>query len=214
MSDLAAALYPSMPSAAPVAAPALAAAPLASPAPQVAAAPAQAQESPPVASRQAVEPAAAAREAIDGWVPEAVKAARAADVGRKMFDNTSDLAEVIREGDFAHLPPEIAQAVVGEIREMARDLGATPYDVSVIRNELERAAASPLTQDQRIANRESVVEALNAKYGTDAKRALMDARAFIAADPRRAQMLAAVGDTPAVVLRIVELARAAKTARR
>jgi hypothetical protein len=146
-------------------------------------------------------------------VPEAIRAERAADVGRKMFDHDA-LADTITAADFANMHPELAKAVAGEVREMARDIGLDAPGVQMVRGELERAMQSPLTSEQRIANRESVVDALNRRYGTDAKRALMDARAFVAADPRRAQILQHVGDTPSVVLRIVELARAAKSARR
>jgi hypothetical protein len=205
MTDFAAALYPSMPSAAPAAAPAPASPPTASPAPQVAAAPAQAQESAPVASTDA-----------DRWtrVPETIQAERKADTARRMFDNTGDLQKVVNTGDFPGMSADAALALVGEIHAMSRDIGASHFDVAMIRNELDRALQTPLTLEQRTANRESVVESLNAKYGNDAKQALRDARAFVAADPRRAQMLQAVGDTPGVVLRIVELARAAKSARR
>ncbi len=205
MTDFAAALYPSMPSAAPVAAPAPAAAPIASPAPQAAAAPAQPQDSAPAASR----------DAVDKWVPDAIKAERAADTARKMFPSgTAELAKVIDAKDFSNMAPEVAEAVAGELREMARDIGATPYDVSVIRNELERLAASPLTPEQVTANRLAVGAELSRRYGADATAMLNQAREFLRADPRRAQMLAAVGDTPSVVLRVVELARAARTARR
>lgn len=205
MTDHAAVLYPSMPSAAP--APAPAAAPIDQPAPQVAAMPAQAQESAPVEFQ--------VREAIDKWVPESIRAERAADVGRKMFPSaTTELAAVISEADFADMRPEFAKAVAGEVRAMARDMGLGVPDVQLLRGELDRAMQAPLTPEQRISNRETVVDALNRRYGTDAKQALRDARAFVAADPRRAQILQHVGDTPNVVLRIVELARAAKTARR
>jgi len=207
MTDAATALYPNMPGEPAQAPPAPAVAPGASAAPQVAATPAQAQESRPAASPL--------REAVDAWIPDAIKAERAADVHRKLYPSaTAELAKVIDVKDFGNLAPEAAQAVAGELREMARDIGATPYDVSVIRNELERAKAAPLTPEQRISNRETVVDALNRQYGNGAKRALMQAREFVAADPRRAQMLQAVGDTPSVVLRIVELAQAAKYARR
>jgi precorrin isomerase len=205
MTDLAAALYPSMPSAAPVAAPAPAAPPIASPAPQVAAVPAQAQESAPAASVDA-----------DRWtrVPEAIQAERKADTARRMFDNTQDLQKVVNAGDFPDMPPEAAQALASSIHEMARDIGASHFDVAMIRNELDRALQAPLTPEQRAASQDSAIEMLNAKYGNDATRVLNQTREWIAADPRRAQLLQAVGDTPSVVMRMVELARAAKSARR
>ena len=147
-------------------------------------------------------------------IPESIKAMREADSARKLFDNSADLERAgISADQFPELPPDFAKALAGELREMARDAGFNANDVTNLRAALRRAADTPMTDARRAEAHDLVKQTLNERYGMDAKQALRDAQAFVASDPRRAKLLAKVGDDPAIVLRIVELAREAKTRR-
>lgn len=107
------------------------------------------------------------------------------------------------------LDAELAQTIAVEMQSLAADAGMTAADVHLIADAI---ASQPFTEDDRIAGRESAVTQLNARYGRGARQALLDARAFVGADPRRAALLQHAGDNPGVVLRVTELAAAAKHA--
>ena len=151
-------------------------------------------------------------DAIKAAIPKEVLKAREADGARKLFGNAAELAEVLPDSAFEGdgISSEVAAVLGGEVRAMAGDMGLDIVDVDQFRGALAEVRESPPTDEQRVANREQIVAALNEAYGEQAYRAWLDARAYVAVDPRRAALLAPIGDSPEVVLRVVELARQAR----
>lgn len=154
-------------------------------------------------------------EEVAANVPEEVAAARAADEGRKLYSPQTTFAEAVPDTladalTTAGLPAETAAAVVAEVREIAADLNLSADDVKTIGAALERAPTQPLTRAQLGERWDATVDALNREFGQGAKSAFDNMQRFLAADPRRMQMLAPVGTDPDTVLR---LARAASRAR-
>jgi len=152
-------------------------------------------------------------------VPRSIKEARDADELRQMYNPQQQLSHVIRDDFFTKdgaqtdLPVPMQKAIVGELREMATDLGMSASDVRSLRAIGQTIKAVP-SDAQRMAWREQAVTQLNATYGKDAKGALRDAAKFIAQDPRRAKALEAqgLGDHPDAVLMFAKLARQARNA--
>lgn len=68
------------------------------------------------------------------------------------------------------------------------------------------------SDEQRIAWRKEALKRAHGEYGEQAESMLNDARRFVAADPKRAAMVArnGVGDHPDMVLTLIELARRAR----
>jgi hypothetical protein len=178
-------------------------------------------EATPVADNTAAEPATAdtaptamspeavaqATEQIASRIPADIKELRS-DPARKMysaqveFKSISDAAFVSKD-----IPAELAPAVAAELREVLADVGFKAQDLPDLVHALERQPTTP----QAIADaHDRAVELLNAEFGQNAKQALRDARAYIAADPRRLQLFEAVGNDPRTVLRVAQLAQAAK----
>ena len=110
--------------------------------------------------------------------------------------------------------PDVQAALASEVRAIAADVGLNATDFTAIREAVQTERATPMTDDQRIESREQIVDALNAKFGQGAHQAWLDVRKYVALDPRRAALLQEVGDHPATVLRLVDLAQAAKRAGR
>jgi len=95
----------------------------------------------------------------------------------------------------------------GELREMAADMALTTKDIPLFDKALGNV---PTTPELVIAQRESAVAMLNRTYGVQATEVLNLARQYIAQDPRRAMIMQHVGDSPDIVMRVVELARRAR----
>nr|WP_311530857.1 hypothetical protein [uncultured Ralstonia sp.] len=198
-------------------APAAVATPAPTPAPVAAPTPAPA----PAATHEAEEPApntddtqsvAITAEAIAAAVPQTIREARDADQLRKLYSPQTEHSGSIPDNAFVteSINANTSKAIAVELREMAGDMGARAADVQAITSAMRDASAAPLTDEQRTEAREQAVQMLNAEFNDQARQALIDARKFVAADPRRAALLEKVGDDPRVVLTVARLARAAK----
>ena len=205
------------PAPAPALAPTSAPAPVAgSPTPPAAVPPAAAAAMAPAAAPAAPAPTPASTvtpDVVAGSVPEEVRQLRA-EASRKLYGGEVALEKVLPDKLFAGDGVDAAAqvAVAKEVRAMAADLGMNSDDVALIQGAYAQATATPPTEEQRVANREQITDALNAKYGQGARQAWLDARKFVALDPRSAAMLAPVGDDPTTVLRVVQLAQSATSA--
>ncbi|CAN7429090.1 hypothetical protein LJR034_002638 [Caballeronia sp. LjRoot34] len=134
---------------------------------------------------------------------------------RRLFSAQGSFASVQLEAamkDVA-LDSAVKTAVAAEYRENFADFGASPQDARELVDAASRFGAEPMTADRDIANTNSAIQILNEHYGTDAEAALATAQEMIARDPRIARMLDAtrLGNDPQTVLKIVQLARSAKT---
>jgi len=159
--------------------------------------------------------ALAATEQVKAAIPKNIHQLRESSE-RKLFSPQTQFKDVIRDGAFAEVPgmaPEFAQAAVVELREMASDMQLLPDDVRMIGTALAHAD-TPLTDEQRVVNQDSCINAFNNEFGQGAKQAWLDARKFVAADPRRNAMVAKIGDNPQIAVRIAKLAQQAKAAGR
>ncbi|ARU22977.1 XRE family transcriptional regulator [Ralstonia solanacearum] len=194
---------------APRAAPAPTPAPVAAPAP-AATATQEAEE--PAINTDDAQPAVITAEAIAAAVPDAIREARENDQLRKLYSPQTEHSSSIPDNAFLteSIDATTSKAIAVELREMAGDMGARAADVQTLTSAMRDATANPLTDDQRIEAREKAVQMLNAEFNDQARQALIDARKFVAADPRRAALLEKVGDDPRVVLTVARLARAAK----
>lgn len=194
---------------APRAAPAPTPAPVAAPAP-AATATQEAEE--PAINTDDAQPAVITAEAIAAAVPDAIREARENDQLRKLYSPQTEHSSSIPDNAFVteSIDATTSKAIAVELREMAGDMGARAADVQTLTSAMRDATANPLTDDQRIEAREKAVQMLNAEFNDQARQALIDARKFVAADPRRAALLEKVGDDPRVVLTVARLARAAK----
>lgn len=150
--------------------------------------------------------------------PEAVRAAIPPEIleqrktnERVLYGAQAEFAKSIPDSDFRSLEPLAREAVAGELREMAADLGLVPADIPDLTKALNNP---PMTEEARISAREQAVALLNQNFGHGAYQAWLDARRFVAADPRRAAILERAGDDPKTVLRIAKLAQQAKVAGR
>lgn len=153
-------------------------------------------------------------EAIKKAIPDEIQAQRDADEARKLYSPQVALAKAIPDNLFANVEgmDEATQsAVVTELRELAGDVGFTAEDITTVTAAMSNP---PQTEEERIASREKAVQLLNEHFGQGAKQAWLDARAYVAADARRAAILQRAGDDPRVVLRVAQLARQAKTNRK
>ncbi len=132
---------------------------------------------------------------------------------RKLFADSDGLADLIKADDFKGMDADSAKAAAGELINMVRDLGAGPDDARLVGKAIQDALAGPMTDAQRADSRDKAVAMLNQEYGDGARRALMDARAFIARDPRMAAIFSRIGDHPDIVMMATRLAQAAKSRR-
>lgn len=145
-------------------------------------------------------------DAIQKNVPEAVLEDRARR-GRDLYDAVPDsIQRSIPADEFNNLPEPIAKAVVHEVREMAVDAGIDGDGLTVLRAALAESRATPMTDEQRLQSREACVQAFNDAFRGQAKAVWAQTRAWVAQDPRRAAILAQVGDNPRVALMAASLA--------
>lgn len=151
-------------------------------------------------------------------IPDDIKAERAADPTRGLYDPAKTFGDTINERTLFSDPvaaeqiaPEVQRAVVKELAEMATDVGMNNGDVRTLQVVFRHVSEAP-TEETRVQWREQAVQRLNETYGKDAKQALADAAKFVKADPRRARMLEhnGAGDHPDAVLLFARLARQAR----
>lgn len=88
----------------------------------------------------------------------------------------------------------------------------TPCLLAMLGSIARSTRNEPPNNEQRIAWRKESIKRAHAEFGEQAESMLNDARRFVAADPKRAAMVArnGVGDHPDMVLAVVEMARRAK----
>ena len=178
------------------------------PAPAAAPAPAPGHAPAPVADVPALT-----ADAIIASVPADIAKLRA-EPSRRMYGTDAALVDALPDDVFEGADPEVQAAIASEVRAIAGDVGLNAADLTSIREAVQVERATPMTEDQRVESREQIVNALNAKFGKGAHQAWLDVRKYVALDPRRAALLQEVGDHPATVLRLVDLAQAAKRAGR
>jgi len=184
-------------------------APVAAPAP----APAATQEADELTpNTDDTQSTAITAESIAAAVPDAIREVRENDQLRKLYSPQTEHGSSIPDNAFVteSIDATTSKAIAVELREMAGDMGARAADVQTLTSAMRDATATPLSDEQRIEAREKAVQMLNAEFNDQARQALIDARKFVAADPRRAALLEKVGDDPRVVLTVARLARAAK----
>ena len=137
----------------------------------------------------------------------------AADRAQRDPAALAELAQALPDAEFideaSGIDAELAPIVATELRALAADAGMTAQDVQLVR---EAYAQRAQTEAEQIADGEQAIAELNRIYGQGAAQAWRDTKRFVAADPRRAQLLAPIGFDPTVVVKITALAQAAKAA--
>ena len=120
---------------------------------------------------------------VDLDIPDAILAERQADKDRAMFSPKETFREVLpdtmwdEDPEAENIPEHVRVAVIGEMREMAADLGMDTADVKTLRDLGATFKAEP-SEDQIIAWREEAVDHLNRTFGNQATQALRDAQAL------------------------------------
>ena len=127
------------------------------------------------------------------------------------------------QATFRHDIPDPTEPVLGmtmeqqradaaHLRELAADLGANSVEARMLGSIARSTRNEPPSSEQRIAWRKESLKRAHGEYGEQAESMLNDARRFVAADPKRAAMVArnGVGDHPDMVLTLIELARRAR----
>lgn len=204
--DIALRMFPSM-------APAL---PPAVPAAPAAAAPA---EAPPVAAVAAPAPAEQAPAAIEAEDPE-MKAVRedpayrmfgVSEAARALPDNILDRAigEVIEvDGEVVPFDHEMAERGLSELRTMVADLDLSAGDMALVSQAVVLGESLKADPEKVNAAREQAVEMLNAQHGREAALAARCARAYVAKNPKLANLLerTGAGDSPQAITLIARRA--------
>lgn len=156
--------------------------------------------------------------AVEILIPDNIRAERAADPARSLYDQAAQFRETIDHSVLfsnpavaAQFEPEVQRAVVKELANMAADVGMNNSDVRTLRGVLGQVKEDP-SEETRVQWREQAVQRLNETYGMQAKQAMADAVQFVKADPRRVQILGinGAGDHPDAVLLFARLARQAR----
>ncbi|MFM0261866.1 hypothetical protein [Paraburkholderia sediminicola] len=146
-------------------------------------------------------------------VPDAIAELRN-DPLRRLFSPQGTYAGVPLEAaiENAEGDPALKAVVARETREWFADLGASTNDAQQLVDAASRFTAEPMTPERDAANANDAIGALNREFGNDAKSALRDAQQMVARDPRLARALDAsrLGNDPAVVVKLAQLARSAK----
>lgn len=147
-------------------------------------------------------------------VPPEVMADRLRDDERRRYSAQGIYGQAIPHGmldEVPDLPKEFKAEIVEEMREMARDLGASVKDVAEFRAIVNSITQAP-TPEQRESWHEQTKARLNSEFGNQATRVLRDAHKFVSRDPRLVAMLNAnqLGDHPDVVMKFARLAATAR----
>lgn len=144
-------------------------------------------------------------------VPIDIAKLRADDPDRQMFDAQSTHGDVPLEAAFAGIggvADDVKAQAAGEWREIAVDVGLSSPEAKEVLGEFQQALANPPTAETRKAWVGEAKRQLLDKYGSDAPRVLADAKRLATRDPRVASLLdrSGLGDSPAMVMRLAELA--------
>lgn len=127
---------------------------------------------------------------------------------RRMFNAQDMLKDAIKDTEFANaeVDPEVVQRGIVEVREIAADLGLSRAEIQTLKDRTAAYRSQPVPPEQQV---DATIAALNREFGTDARQALMDARALVARDPRVGRIIEAlgVGNDPQVVVMLAKQAR-------
>lgn len=140
-------------------------------------------------------------------VPDDVKAIRES-AERKMFDAQTALREALPDDDFKtdeHTAEDSAKAA-REVREIVADLELAPDDWKGLRQRAIDMRVEPVAEADQI---DATIQALNARFGNQAKQALRDAQLLVQRDIRVAKIIEGwgLGNDPQTVVLMAEKAR-------
>ncbi|GIK24702.1 MAG: hypothetical protein BroJett006_09480 [Betaproteobacteria bacterium] len=134
--------------------------------------------------------------APNSTIPEAVKALRESDPGRRMFSpQKGPLASVITaENLFAEVTDgqitgEIRQAAAAELREIATDIGANRQEVETFLSIRKDILGNPPTPEQSEKWRAESVQLIRSRYGDAAESTLALGEKLMLRDPRVAKLI-------------------------
>lgn len=149
-------------------------------------------------------------------VPAAIAELRKADPARVMYEASGMHAEIHDDLDTlvsAAVVGEQRKATVAEMQEVVSDLGATHGDVRTFLSAASILASKPPTADEETRMQQQCLQQLRDRFGEEADAAAADARRLVARDPRFAEWIEAtgLGNHPATVVRIAELARSERS---
>jgi hypothetical protein len=96
---------------------------------------------------------------------------------------------------------EMAQLGVSELRAMAADLDLSTGDMALVSESIALGESLKSDPAQAVAAREEAVEMLNAQHGQEAALAARCAQAYVAKNPKLAQLLerTGAGDSPQAI---------------
>lgn len=123
------------------------------------------------------------------------------EAARALPDNVLDRAigEIVEvDGEAVTLDREMVQTGLAALREMAADLDLTTDDMAAVAEGLNLGESLLANPEAVIAARERIVETLNAEHGQEAALAARCARAYVAKNPKLANLLerTGAGDSP------------------
>lgn len=149
-------------------------------------------------------------------VPNHIKAERAADMDRKLYNPERTYALVIPEDAFKDaegVDAKTQRAAALEMRQIAGDLGMSVSDVETFK--AVSTNFTPPTAEQKVEWRDQAIQALNNEFGQGAAAAWRDAVKFVQRDPRVAKILdSGLGDHPKIIMQFARLARQARASGR
>lgn len=133
--------------------------------------------------------------------------------GPLLPDNIFDAAigqTIEVDGQAIVINQEMVQGTLSELRTMATDLDLKADDLATVNEGLAQGATLKSNPEGVIAARESAVEMLNAEHGQEAMLAARCARAYVAANPKLADLLdrSGAGDSPQAITLIARRALA------
>lgn len=144
-----------------------------------------------------------------------------ADPERAMYPPQTTYREAIPDDVFAdaiEYSPEQQAVAVSEWREIAGDLGLERDDARSLLTSAQALTREPPTAETEATWQQEIHETLRRTYFTDTPQQLAqrlaDARTLVARDPRVVRLLeeTRLGNHPATVLKIIDLARTARAA--
>lgn len=144
-------------------------------------------------------------------IPDDILALRESDGARRLYSPQKIFADVLPVDMIdEEVPVSLKAAVIGELREMAADIGASTQDVANLRS-ISNNLPEEVSHEQRVAWHEEAVDLLNAEFGQTAATAFKDANRLVRRDPRLAAIFSGgLGDHPQAVLTMARLARTAR----
>jgi hypothetical protein len=114
------------------------------------------------------------------------------------------------DGQAVEMTQQLARKGVTELRAMAADLSLSATEVAAVENNMAFAQSIRGDEQKTIAAREAAVQMLNEEHGNQASLAAQAARAYVAKNPKLAQVLdqSGAGDVPDVIALVARRALA------